>query len=448
MNVVFTFAIMLVLVAINAFYVAAEFAFLGVSAIVAEERAATEVWARRMYEYHTDQVKQDHYIVVAQLGVTLASLALGVYSEHALAKECLDLFAACGWVGETVTASAHFAASVVSLTIITYMHVVLGEMVPKSIAIINPITTARFVDYPMYISGFVFAPFVSVLNFLGNVVLKLLRLPVSEASVLVYSPEELGFAFEESKDEGLLKEERYDWLRHVLDMEERTVGQVMVARIRVAGLSEDTSVREAMKVVSSEKYSRYPVYHGDIDHIVGTVHVRDLFIAMRDGDSETSVGSIKRDCPKFPESLGLDQVLQTMRDEQAHMGAVVDEHGGIAGIVTMEDLVEEVFGEVFDEFDDKEVEPIVPESDDAWLVLGTVLLDDLADLIGCKFDEEIDVDTVSGYVMDLLARLPEKGDVVESCGLSFEVLDVEDMVPARCRVKRLVAPNAEAVAED
>lgn len=441
MHFLIVIAVLMVLIGINAFYVAAEFALLSVPPVQLEALAEKEKWAARMYGNLTNTARQDHYIAVSQLGITLASLGLGMYSEHALAGIFMGWMQTLGILH--TFAWAHWIATGAALVLLTYMHVVLGEMVPKSVAILSPMKTARIVELPMLVSGYVLAPLVWVLNGLGNIVLKILHLPISKDLSLVYSPEELSIVLEESNEGGLLEDERHDWCQHLLVLKDRTLHQVMMPRVKVTGIAVNTPVREALELVRSEGYSRYPLYDGDLDHITGIIHVRDMFKALNNGQYDDSVSSLKRDCPKFPESLSVDEALDAMRSGQAHMAVVVDEHGGVAGIVTLEDLLEDVFGEVFDEFDETEEMPIKPVNDHEWIVDGSVILEVLSEETDTEL-ELTDIDSVSGLVMDLLKRLPEKGDTVEFSNLRFEVLEVADMVVSSCRVTKLPQEEQES----
>jgi len=437
MSLVILLAVVLVLVLFNAVFVAAEFALLGVQPAQLHKQASTEPWAARMLATLHDSARQDHYIAVAQVGITLASLGLGMYSEHALAGLFLPLLVSLGGLGE---AAAHGLATGLSLLLLTYVHIVLGEMIPKSLALMHPVATARWVDLPMRFSGLVLGPLVWALNSLGNLVLRLMKLPISQDLSLVYSPEELRLVFAESRQEGALPAEQHGWLQSLLGLRERTVRQVMVARTRIVGLALETPVLEALHRVREEGYTRYPLFEGDLDHLVGVVHVRDLFAALRRGQGSASVHTLMRACPYVPESLHLDQALERMRSEQAHLAVVVDEHGGTAGIVTLEDLVEEVFGEVFDEFDGDEPVPVAELAPGEWSVQGDVLVEVLSQTVGWDLERE-GVETVSGLVQDLLERPPVVGDVVEWRGVTLEVWEVADMVAAICLVRRGAEPE-------
>lgn len=434
--------IILALILFNALYVAAEFALLAVQPTQLEQKAGQEPWAARMLAVLHDSARQDHYIAVAQVGITLASLGLGMYSEHALAGFFLPYLEGLP-LGQV---AAHGLATGLSLLLLTYLHIVLGEMVPKSLALMHSLATARFVELPMRLSAFLLGPMVWALNSLGNLILRLLKLPISQDLSLVYSPEELRLVFAESREGGALAPEQHEWLQSLLGLRERTVRQVMVARTRVVGLSVEATVLEGLERVREEGYTRYPLFEGDLDHLMGVVHVRDLFGALRRGSRDRPIRDLMRSCPYLPESLHLDQALDRMRAEQAHMAVVVDEHGGTAGIVTLEDLVEEVFGEVFDEFDDDEPPPVGEVGPGEWTVQGDVLLEDLTETVGRPVMRD-GVETVSGLVLDLLERPPEVGDKIRWQGVTFEVWDVADMVAALCLVRLDPEPEAENLAD-
>ena len=437
MSTVLMLLLLMALIAVNAFFVLAEFVAISVTPVQLEQEFKEHKWARSLHEVLTDSIKRDRYIVVAQLGVTCASLVLGYVSEEALAHQLLALAGWCGYEIEHI--AAHGAATFLSLAIITYLHVVLGEMVPKRLGIDNPMKYARLVERPMYWCGVILWPVVWFLNdCVSNTVLRSLNLPVSQ-EVEKYTPEDLLLAFDESSERGQLEDKYNDWCQNVIELSKHTLRQVMTPRVKVVGIAKEATIEQALAVVQEEGYSRYPIYDGNLDHIVGMVHVRHLFKARWDGHQGT-MDDIKRECASFPESMDLNDALEKMRSNCWHMVSVVDEFGGIAGIATLEDIIEEIFGEVFDEFDGEETEPI--KADDSkgpgyWLVEGSVMLDDLGEEVDIEIERE-EVYTVGGLVMDQLDRLPKRGDKVTiDEGLEFEVLEIRDMVPALCRVHLL-----------
>lgn len=347
--------ILLALIALNALYVAAEFAVLGATRPQVESRArAGEEWARRLLPVLTDAMKQDRYIAVAQIGITLASLGLGMYGEHEIARVLIPLFEV---FGDGSAVAAHSAATAIALVFLTFWHIVLGEMIPKSVALLAPLTVARVVSLPMAISDFVLRPLVWVLNRIGRAVLGLLRMPVSSDLALVYSPQELGLMLRETHDVGLLEAEPHTRVQNIITFPRQKLRRVLVPRVHVEALPEGTPAATAVEAVREHKFSRFPVYRRNIDDIVGIVHVKDLLAAVDAHRLDRPLRDIMRPAVYLPQSMDLDDALDAMRELHAHMAVVLDEHGGTAGIVTLEDFVEEIFGTVRDEFDVEEGHP-------------------------------------------------------------------------------------------
>ena len=444
MSVLTLLGVLAILIAINAFFVLAEFVSISVPLVQLEEVSDSQAWAARLYQTLTDCRKRDRFIVVAQLGVTVASLVLGMYSEHELAELLSQWLSSCGINWGSL--SVHALSSGLAIALVTYLHVVLGEMIPKRLAIDHAFALARFVEGPMRFCGWLFKPLVWLLNdCISNGMLRMFHLPLSQ-NVESYSPEELAKAIEESSDKGQLDDEVSTWCQNLLELDDRAVIKVMTPRVRVKFLSSEATLAEALKVVDAEEYSRYPVYEGDIDHIVGMVHVRDMIKARLEGKHDITMGQIMRECKSIPEILSIDKALELMRRDHLHMLAVIDELGGTSGLVTMEDLVEDIFGEVLDEFDEGERQPIEAQSDGlSWKVEGSVDLDDLNEEIDANIgSDEEDVTTLGGLVMAQLERLPKSHDVVTCDNVYIEVLEINNMVPSLCLVKKIIVPEKKS----
>ena len=440
MSILGFFVKMFALIAVNAFCVLAEFVAVSVSLVQLERESEHSESARLLRAVLTNATARDRYLVVAQLGITLASLLLGFFSERTMAELLLKFVAYCGFDANAV--AIHSIATVFALLIITYLHAVLGEMVPKRLAIESPMRYVSIVEPVMRVAGWVFFPLSWFLNdCISHTVLRWCNLPINQ-DMESFTKEDLRMAIEESHERGVLNEEYNDWCQSLFDLKDRTLRTVMTPRVKVVGISKDATIDEALSIVEAEGYSRYPIYDGDLDHIVGQIHVRDLFKAHW-GGREVTMDSLKRHCERLPEVLELNAALDKMRNKAWHMVAVVDEFGGIAGIATLEDIVEVVVGEVFDEFDAEEEEPIDEVSEGVWEIDGSVMLED----IGEEFDVNLERDevyTVAGLIMDQLERLPKVHDKVTIAeGLEFEVIEVADMVPKRCRVRRIAAKIPE-----
>jgi len=421
--------IITVLIVLNGLFVAAEFAIVAAPRLSLERRAkAGQRMAALALAIMRDPRRQDQFIATAQLGITFASLGLGMYGEHVLAEW---IAGALEDAGAQRYIAAHAVASVTAIGILTYLHIVIGEMVPKSIALQHAEGTLLAVTPAMGVIRSMLHPLVIALNAVGNALMALAGINRRAPSPEQYhSPEELQLVVEESQRAGVLSEESRDILSGIFGFGEKTAGEVMVPRVRIAGIPVGMAASRVEELLRRVPKARYPVYEGNLDHIVGVIHVKDLLRLMVAGAPVTPADA--RPMPAIPETLLLDEVLAAMRRERTHMALVVDEHGGVAGIVTLEDLVEEVVGEIQDSDD---VEPIIHLEGDRLRVLGTVRLDELGDALGMAL-EHPDVASVSGLVLALVGRAVRVGDTVNYAGLSFEVTTVVGLGVGECLVAR------------
>ena len=419
------------LIALNGLFVAAEFAIVAAPRLAIEQRArGGHRIAKMVLAILGEPRRQDQYIATAQVGITLASLGLGMYGEHVVA----DWFAhALEGLGAHRYIAAHGAASVLAVAVLTYFHIVVGEMVPKSLALQQAERTVLSVTPVMQVIRACFYPLVIGLNLVGNGILALFGMSRQTASHdRYYSPEELQLVVRESAEAGVLTSEARGVLSGIFEFGERTAREVMVPRVRVSGLRVGVSAGEVEDVLRRWPKARYPVYESDLDHIIGVVHVKDLLRLIVAGAPLTP--DAVRPIPIVPETAPLDQVLSTMRAERTHMALVVDEYGGVAGIVTLEDLVEEVVGDISD--DEEESREFRTDEAGALRVLGTVRLGELGERLGSAL-EHPEVDSVSGLVLALLGRPARVGDAVTFGGYRFEVTAVHGFGVAECTVRRL-----------
>jgi CBS domain containing-hemolysin-like protein len=425
-----------VLILLNGLFVAAEFAIVAAPRMALERRArAGHRLAAAVVVVLSDPRRQDRFIATAQVGITLASLGLGMYGEQIVAAWFATALQS---LGAHRYIAAHTVASVLSVVVLTYFHIVVGEMVPKSLALQQAERTVLWVAPLMRIVRLGFHPLVVGLNIVGNGILAVLGMSRQTPShERYYSPEELQLVMQESTEAGLLPSEARGLLSGIFEFGERIASEVMVPRVRVTGLRVGVSPEEVEDVLRRWPKARYPVYEGDVDHIVGVVHVKDLLRLIVAGAPLTA--DVARPMPAVPETAPLDQVLSIMRTDRTHMALVVDEHGGVAGIVTLEDLVEEVVGEIGDDED----EPQEIRTDDAGYVrvLGTVRLSALGERLGTALDHP-DVDSVSGLVLALLGRPARVGDAVTFGGYRFEVTALHGFGVAECAVQPLADPPA------
>lgn len=419
------------LILLNGLFVAAEFAIVAAPRMALERRArAGHRVAAAVIAILSDPRRQDQFIATAQVGITLASLGLGMYGEHVVAAWFATAFES---LGAHRYIAAHAVASVLSVVVLTYFHIVVGEMVPKSLALQQAERTVLWVAPLMRIVRLCFHPLVVGLNVIGNGLLAVLGMSRQTPShERYYSPEELELVVQESAEAGVLPSEARSLVSGIFEFGERTASEVMVPRVRVTALPVGVSPEEVEEVLRKWPKARYPVYEGDVDHVVGVVHVKDLLRLIVAGAPLTA--DIARPMPLVPETAPLDQVLSTMRTERTHMTLVVDEHGGVAGIVTLEDLVEEVVGDIRDDED----EPWEIRTDESGIlrVLGTVRLGALGERLGTSLDHP-DVDSVSGLMLTLLGRPARVGDAVTFGGYRFEVTALHGFGVAECAVQPL-----------
>ena len=400
-------AIVFALLLANALFVAAEFAIVSAPRMTLERRANEgDGLAARLLQTMTSPRDQDQYIATAQIGITLASLGLGMYGEHTLA---LWLEPRLEQVGAGRFMAVHGLASVTSVALLSYLHIFIGEMIPKGLALSHAEATARAVFWPMSAVRIVLLPFVITLNRIGNACLRLIGVRREEnPRELYYTPEELQLVVEESRREGVIRADAGLILRELFEFGDLTAGQAMVPRVRVVGLPAGAGPADVRRIVTDARHTRYPVFESDLDHIVGMLHVKDLLRRLIN-DEPISVADVRR-IPVVPETTSLDDVLATMQRTRAHMAVVIDEHGGTAGIITLEDLFEEVVGEIDEGV--PRTPALMPQADGSLRAAGTVRLDEL----GQHFDVELEhpeVESVSGLVLALLDRPPVVGDVVE-----------------------------------
>lgn len=400
--------IVLLLVLANALFVAAEFAIVGAPRAAIEHQAANgSRLAARVARILDHPRLQDRYIATTQIGISVASLGLGMYGEHGLSEWIAH------WLGRysiSDVIAVHTIASVVAIAMLTYLHIVIGEMVPKALALQSAATTVLYVSPAIRVLEVALRPIVIALNAAGNGLLRMIGIRRQEVeSERYHTSDELQFIIQESEEGGLLRGESGAILRELFEFGDLSAGEVMVPRVQLVGIEVGTEVDELRQIVRAHPHTRYPVYSGDFDNIVGSVHIKELlrhFIANR----PVTVNDA-RPIPYVPETTALDELLSSMRRHRSQMAVVMDEQGGTAGIVTIGDLFEEVVGEI-DEGRGRL--PVVRAASGRVLVKGTVRLKDAGEALGVPLAHE-DVLTISGLVLTLLGRPAGVGDTV-TCG--------------------------------
>jgi putative hemolysin len=415
------------LILLNAYFVAAEYGL--VTARKTRIQELEQQGNRRARAVLQIVADPPRFIAAMQLGVTATSLAIGALGEQALAK-----------VLDPILAS--FVAFALAFLIITFLHVVVGELVPKGYALGHSERTALAVSAPVRGFFVVFKPFIWVLQRSSEAILRAFGLQPPGGEVDVYSEAELKMLLSRSTEEGQLERQEQEMLYKVFDFADKEVSTVMVPRPEVVALSIDLPPEEALAAVIESPYTRYPVYRGSLDEVVGILHVRDLFSALNDrGIAGVKLEQLLRPAHIVPETKDLAALLTEFRRTNQHMAIVIDEYGDLEGIVTLEDLLEEIVGEIEDEFDlpDESIERL---PDGRMRIDGTFPIDDFNEQFGTALPIE-DYHTVGGFVFGLLGRAPERGDEVEHDRCRFKVLAVEGSRIERIEVE-LPPPEPDA----
>ncbi len=402
------------MLALNALYVAAEFATVGSRKSRIQSMAQDgNRSARKLFEIVRDPVSIDNYVATCQVGITLSSLVAGAFGQARLTPMFESVFGS----------SARVVAVIVTLLIITSLQVVLGELLPKTAALRYPERLAIATLRPMQVSQVLFRPLVKVFNGSAFAIMRAVGLSSDHSHAHVHSPEELAALIDESAAGGLIDAAERDMVAGVLNVEQRSVREIMTPRRRLVGVNAAETVDTALDQVVESPHSRFPVWGGSTDDVTGLVNLRRLHLAA-ERDPSATVASITRPILEVAETLTVPDLWNRLNESEQHSALVIDEYGGVAGMVTLEDALEEIFGEVRDEFD-VDPDPIV-EADGRISVSGEVLIDDLNQRYRLSLPTS-DVDTIGGLIWHELSRMPAAGEQVSLDDDSLMVrIDVVD----------------------
>ena len=422
----FALVIFVLLLLVNAFFVAAEYAFVRVRGTQLQE--LIEAGSARARKAMRILLSLDSYISAIQLGVTLAALGLGLVGEPVVARILEPLFEPLGAVSPVLVSVVSF---LVAFALVTYATVVVAELAPKYLALERALPLALWTAYPLDLFHSVMGPFTNVINASALGVLRLFGVrPGAEAQA--HSAEELRMLVAASTKNGILQESERVLVGNALDFAETLVRQVMVPRMEIVAIPDDTTVAGVVEVLKQSPFTRLPVYHEDLDHIAGVIHVKDVVGASPD----RLVRDIMRKPLYLPETTHLDRALAQFRRERVQLAIVVDEFGGTAGLVTLEDVIEELVGEVQDEFDREA--PMLREEGGVYLINGLMTLNELRERLGLELADE-PYDTVGGMIFGRLGRLAQVGDSVDIEGYRFTVTAIDGRRVAQVKAKKLSA---------
>ncbi|MBI4417464.1 MAG: HlyC/CorC family transporter [Ignavibacteriales bacterium] len=425
--------VVLFFVFLNGFFVAAEFAIVKVRATQIQPLA---VRGNRRAKIANELITHlDAYLSATQLGITIASLALGWLGEPYVASMVRPAVAAVGIVDESLIRGISFA---IAFTIITFLHIVLGELAPKSLAIQKAQVTTLWVAYPLRLFYLIFRPIINFLNGLANAILRLAGLQTVSESEMKHSNEELRMLLLQEQDVSVTSKHM---VLNAMDFRKKQARHCLVPRKEMVSLRITDSIQKNLGIMRSNKFSRYPVYKDTIDNIIGIVHTKDVFKTDRDHRPDFTIDSVLRDAVVLPETAPLERVLETMIQKKSHMIILVDEFGGTAGLITLEDVLEEIVGTIQDEFD-REAPEVTRISDTEYIVEASITTNDVEKLIGQELSDR-DIQSIGAFVIEHFGHLPAKDERITINGAEFTIEKVDDRVIETIRVRKLPLEQSE-----
>jgi len=416
----------------NAFFVAAEFALVRVRKsqidVLVAEGNKKAVIAKKV----TDNINA--YLSACQLGITLASLALGWLGEPAVSELFAPLFVKIG----LSSASSSAVAVIIGFALITTLHIVFGELVPKSLAIFSTEKYALSTSRLLYLFYHITYPIMVLFNSTTNGMLKLLGHSTQEEETTM-SNEEILLMMGESVKHGQIDEEQFQFVDNIFDLTEKDAETIMTPRTDMVCLYLEDSLEDHLAIINDSHFTRYPVCEEDKDkdHLVGFVHIKDLYCLRNLGGSD--ITPLIRKLRAVPESLPVGRLLAHFKAKKTKIAVVVDEHGGTSGIVTLSDAIDEIVGEMSDEYYHDEIKDFTQITENKWLFEGILELDKCAEHLGLRIDDDFDSETIGGFLLALMEKIPQMGDSCQYEGILFTVREMEGL-----RIKLIEAQNISA----
>jgi putative hemolysin len=454
-GIVFKLILVAVLIAINAYFVATEFALVAVRRTRIEQRLRG---GDKRAKYVSEALDHpDDFISAAQLGITVASIAIGYIAEDSIHALIAPYLAAIhfGIPFFNASVTGHIIATLITLLIVTYLHVVLGEQVPKMIAIQKAEGVALWTTRPTQIVGMIFRPFIKIMSGSATGIMHMMGLEPTGVHSVAHSPEEIRMLVEQSHQEGEIEAEQEQMIHGVFEFPEILAREIMTPRPDIVALEINTSMDEVVRLLIEEGHSRIPVYEENLDNIIGVLLVKDLLPYMAGTKGEGFVlRELLREPYFVPDTKRIGELLAELRTRNVHLAIVLDEFGGTEGIVTLEDLLEEIVGEIYDEYDVAEPDfTTTPEGH--VLIDGGASIDEVNERFGMDLSSE-DFDTIGGYIFGTLGRVPQTGDEIHVDGSGdLRVEETEErrvttvrLIPARRRKPRIVDGVLEDTQEE
>lgn len=441
MDIFISVLITLFFVFLNGFFVAAEFAIVKVrgSQLEAKVQAGnkTAILAKNMLTH------LDAYLAATQFGITISSLALGWIGEPIVSKILLTILALFDIAVDTEVVRT--VALIVAFIIITMLHIVLGELAPKSLAIQRSEQTTLAVAYPLHAFYWICRPFIWALNGVANGLLRAVGLHSANEQE-TYSSDELRYLVDQVKESGSTDTTDFEIIQNAFDFSERTARQVMVPRTQVVAIDANDYSVESLEFVIEEGYSRIPCYEDSIDSVIGVVHLKDILKKLRESE-QFDIRSIVRPVSFVPETKRIGQLLKEFQMKHQQIAMVLNEYGGVEGVITMEDILEELVGEIQDEYDN-EIPFVEQTSEDTYIVMATSAISDINDELPHPIDKEKQYDTLAGYLIDKFGRIPNIHDKLEAEGYEFTVINKSRTTIVSVQVKDLIGNGAGGDGDD
>ncbi|WP_259415911.1 hemolysin family protein [Bacillus toyonensis] len=434
---IFNLVMVAILIAFTGFFVAAEFAIVKVRSSRIDQLVAEGKRGALAAKKVTTNL--DEYLSACQLGITVTAMGLGWLGEPTIEKLLHPLFEKWN-INPSISSVLTFG---LAFMLMTYLHVVVGELAPKTMAIQKAEQVTLLLAGPLMMFYKVMYPFIWVLNGSARVVTGLFGLKPASEHEVAHTEEELRLILSDSYESGEINQAEYKYVNNIFEFDNRIAKEIMVPRTEIVGFYLEDSVEEHMKVIQNERYTRYPIFGEDKDDIIGMVNVKDFFIRYMNNDKEdlSSIRTYMRPIIEVMETTPIHDLLLQMQKKRIPMAVLYDEYGGTAGIVTLEDILEEIVGEIRDEYDEDEAPPIQHVNEQHIIVDGKVLISEVKDLFGLHIEED-DVDTIGGWIMMQNHEI-EEGQHVEAEGYEFKVLEKDAYQIKRVEIRKMEQEQEE-----
>ncbi|GIN40352.1 hemolysin family protein [Heyndrickxia sp. FSL W8-0496] len=430
MDDIFRLVLVFIIIALSAFFVASEFAIVKVRSTridqLVEEGNKRALAAKKILS------NLDEYLSTVQLGITILSLVLGWIGEKTVSHLLMPVFSFIHITGPSV----HVISTILAFLLITFVHVVVGELAPKTVAIQKAETISLLTSRPLILIHRILYPFVWLLNTSSRLVTRLFGLKIVNENELAHTEEELRIIVSESYKSGEINQSEFKYVNKIFEFDNRIAKEIMVPRTEITSLSKEDSFDELLQTIREERFTRYPVIDGDKDHIIGMVNAKELLtdLLSESDRNKATLNSYIRPIIRVIDTIPIQELLLMMQKERIHMAVLIDEYGGTSGLVTVEDIIEEIVGEIRDEFDMDEVPLVRKIKENHYIIDSKVLVSEVNDLLGTNINDE-DIDTIGGWVLTENYEA-KQGDIIEYENFDFIIKEMEDLHVKYVEVKK------------